>query len=238
MSGKFNCDNGPSYWLNGRWKGGDFENGIWYNGIFEEVDTISKFGNKSYSSRTANWYSGQWLSGAFYSNENGVDTSKNHTYSIWKTGSWYSGDWYGGVAYNIDFKSGTWYGGILEEIQVVLVETDHLVLNGEFRFNNGDDVVILGTDDGAFVSIGNFKTPTIYKVIKSEIDSITKRTKLFIDFNSSTLPSIIEFETNLRVVSRFRNSTWKSGLWTNGYFESGLWEGGLFYNGLFEAKWM
>jgi hypothetical protein len=26
-------DNEPPYWLDGRWNGGDFENGIWYSGV-------------------------------------------------------------------------------------------------------------------------------------------------------------------------------------------------------------
>ena len=248
-NGIFNCDNDPSFWIDGNWKGGDFENGIWYNGVFEQIN-LSRFGTKAYSSRTANWYGGDWLGGSFYSNENGTEVSKSHIYSIWKTGSWYNGDWYGGVAYNIDFKSGIWHGGILEEIQVISVFNDYIVLNGIFRFNLGDEVTILGTEDidENLIRIGNFYEPSVYKVVKSEVDMINGRTKLYIDIDSKILESLssilslsrtsTEYETNLRVVSRFRNSTWKSGIWSNGFFESGLWEGGIFYNGLFKAKWM
>ena len=46
----------------------------------------------------------------------------------------------------------------------------------------------------------------------------------------------IDVETNLRVVSRFKNATWESGIWTNGIFETGLWKGGIWYNGIFGEK--
>ncbi len=45
------------------------------------------------------------------------------------------------------------------------------------------------------------------------------------------------FDTGLRVVSRFRNSNWKSGIWTNGFFEDGVFEAGIWYNGIFSGTW-
>ncbi len=243
--GIFNCDNDPSFWIQGKWKGGDFENGIWYNGIFEQSIGESRFGTKAYNSRTANWYGGQWLSGSFYSKENGADVSKSHIYSIWRTGSWYNGDWYGGIAYNIDFKSGTWHGGILEDIQVIGIEADYILLNGIFRFNTGDEVTILGSESTEYQSIGSHDEAKVYKVIKADVDMSNQRTKLYIDIEDNILSTssllsraILETDTKLRVVSRFRNSNWKSGIWSNGYYESGLWEGGIWYDGLFKAKWM
>lgn len=44
-------------------------------------------------------------------------------------------------------------------------------------------------------------------------------------------------DTGLRVVSRFRNANWKSGIWSNGYFEDGIFEAGMWYNGIFNGTW-
>jgi hypothetical protein len=45
-------------------------------------------------------------------------------------------------------------------------------------------------------------------------------------------------DTGLRLVSRFKNINWKSGIWTNGLFDNGLWEGGIWYNGVFKGTWV
>jgi len=244
--GIFNCDNDPAYWLDGKWNGGDFENGIWYNGIFEEKNSLARFGTKAYNSRTANWKSGKWLSGSFYSkmimDNSGLPiVSTSHKYSIWKTGSWFKGDWYGGIAYNMDFQSGNWHGGILEDIQIIgisynssVVVDSYITLNGEFSFNIGDEINILNTF-GVTNSIEGR-----YKVIDFETDTINKKTKLYINIPSGYNTTTDDNETGLRVVSRFRSADWKSGIWTNGIFETGLWEGGIWYNGLFKdgANWM
>jgi hypothetical protein len=70
---------------------------------------------------------------------------------------------------------------------------------------------------------------------------------VFLNFNLSNLDPRIDqiigfqdwsgIETNLRVVSHFSESVWKSGYWTNGYFESGTFESGVWYNGVFEGNW-
>jgi len=244
--GVFNCDNEPSYWIDGKWNGGDFENGIWYNGIFEEKNSLSRFGTKAYNSRTANWKSGKWLSGSFYSrlitDNSGVPvTSISHKYSIWKTGIWYTGDWYGGISYNMDFQSGNWYGGILEDIQIIGISYNtsnpvdsYITLNGEFEFNISDDIHILNT----FGTTSSIEGK--YELIKCKTDTINKKTKLYISIPDGYNTSNDDNETGLRVVSRFRSANWKSGIWTNGIYETGLWEGGIWYNGLFKdgANWM
>jgi hypothetical protein len=242
--GIFNCDNDPAYWLKGKWNGGDFENGIWYNGIFEEKNSLARFGTKAYNSRTANWKSGKWLSGSFYSrmitNNDGLPVvSTSHKYSIWKTGIWFTGDWYGGIAYNMDFQSGNWYGGILEDIQVIGItynsdEDRYITLNGDFDFNIGDEINILNTF-GLTNSIEGQ-----YDVIECEPDSINKITKLYISIPDGYNTNNNDNETGLRIASRFRSANWKSGIWTNGIYETGLWEGGIWYNGLFKdgANWM
>ena len=249
--GSFNCDNEPSYWLDGSWFGGDFENGMWYNGLFDEKpESESRFGINSYNSRTSTWHGGKWVNGSFHSrlninDNNQYDVSDTHKYSIWYTGQWLSGDFYGGVAYNMDFKSGTWHGGILEDIQAIgftgstYSSENYFTLNGIFKFNIGDEITIIDNQAGG-VNADQFGTndnPLKYTILYTEEDTLNKWTKVFvanqIPFNQ-TPPQ----DTKLRVVSRFRNCNWKSGIWTNGIYEEGLWEGGIWYNGVFEAIWM
>ncbi len=45
------------------------------------------------------------------------------------------------------------------------------------------------------------------------------------------------FDTGLRVVSKFTNANWKTGIWTNGIYESGLYEDGIWYDGIFKGTW-
>jgi hypothetical protein len=244
--GIFNSDNEPAYWLDGTWNGGDFENGMWYNGTFEQKNVESRFGSKAYNSRTATWHSGKWISGSFHSrinlNDSGeYDVSDTHKYSIWYTGQWFNGDFYGGIAYNMDFKSGTWHGGILEDIQVIgftgstMSSENYFVLNGIFKFNIGDEITIIDNEIGNTYSIdfGSNDNPTRYKVLNTVEDNVNKFTNVYVDktISSSVNPPV---DLGLRIVSRFRNCNWKSGIWTNGIYESGQWEGGIWYNGVFE----
>jgi hypothetical protein len=259
-NGILNCNNEASFWIDGKWNGGDFENGMWYKGIFEEKNNTARFGTKAYNSRTANWHSGEWLSGSFYSrlisDNNGVtEVSESHKYSIWHTGNWYTGDLYGGIIYDINFKAGTWHGGILEDIQVInfINDTDpvngesYIKLNGVFRFKIGDEISILSNKPSTLSTNGipyiSYFTSDRYKVLHADVDLNNKTTKVYINLESPYYykPQGIyaDVETNLRVVSRFKNATWESGIWTNGIFETGLWKGGIWYNGIFgeKAKW-
>ena len=244
-SGVFNCDNGPAYWLDGKWYGGDFENGMWYNGYWEQKNTSSRFGTKSFNSRTANWQAGVWISGSFYSqintNDQGaLDVSDVHKYSIWKTGQWLSGEWYGGVAYNMDFRIGTWYGGILEDIEVIGIDiaANTFTLNGIFKFNIGNTINIIDNQiDNANSVYGSNLNPGVYRVLYQTEDTINKRTILYVDSNLNGPAVTSVTDTGLRVVSKFNNLNWKSGIWTNGIYETGLWEGGIWYNGVFSGTW-
>jgi len=258
-NGILNCNNEASFWIDGKWNGGDFENGMWYKGIFEEKNNTARFGTKAYNSRTANWHSGEWLSGSFYSrllsDNNGVtEVSESHKYSIWYTGNWYSGDLYGGIVYDVNFKAGTWHGGILEDIQVINFINDtvngdsYIKLNGVFRFKIGDEISILSNKPSTLSTNGipyiNYFTSDRYKVLHTDVDITNKTTKVYINLDSPYYYNpqgtyAIDVETNLRVVSRFKNATWESGIWTNGIFETGLWKGGIWYNGIFgeKAKW-
>ena len=258
--GILNCNNDPTFWVDGKWNGGDFENGMWYKGIFEEKNELARFGTKAFNSRTATWHSGQWLSGSFYSkmmldNNDQLEVSLSHKYSIWHTGSWYSGDIYGGIVYNIDFKSGVWHGGISEEIQIIQVglnttvpNNSYLKLNGIFRFNIGDEINIVSKEN-QYSSNGllysRYFNRVRYKVIYAEDPDLdNKTTKIYFDSDSQfdyddSLYNNIKVETKMRIVSRFRNTDWRSGIWTNGIFETGYWQGGIWYDGTFgeKAKW-
>jgi hypothetical protein len=245
-TGIFNCNTDPAYWLDGNWNGGDFENGMWYDGTWQQKNGESRFGTKSFNSRTATWQGGYWLSGSFYSkintNDDGqLDVSDTHKYSIWKTGKWLSGEWYGGIAYNMDWKLGTWYGGILEDIQVIGIDVinNTFTLNGIFKFNIGDEVYIIDNQIGGVNSIfGSNNNPGKYIILLTEEDSINKTTTIYVNYNLSGTSVSSPTETNLRVVSKFTNLNWKSGIWTNGLFSTGLWEGGIWYNGVFEGTWL
>lgn len=261
--GVFNCDSRLSYWLDGAFESGDFENGTWYNGQFgNQQNRLSRFGTRSINTRISIWHGGKWISGEFHSSLNFDETlqipvvSDIHTLSVWRTGLWLGGSFYGGVAYNIDFRGGVWYGGVLEEIQVIGLDAvypadtsnNKIYVNGIFKFNPGDQIYII--DDfkgGTFSSIGTNDNPREYRVNKIEEDEVNFRTGLFLNFNLSNLDPPIDqiigfqdwsgIETNLRVVSHFSESVWKSGYWTNGYFESGTFESGVWYNGVFEGNW-
>jgi hypothetical protein len=244
-SGVFNCDNEPTYWLDGKWYGGDFENGMWYNGTWEQRNGLSRFGTKSFNSRTANWQAGKWVSGSFYSyintDDNGVlIASEVNKYSIWKTGQWFSGEWYGGIAYNMDFKTGTWYGGILEDIEVIQIDpiNNTFTLNGIFYFNTGDNIFIidnlLNNSNSVF---GSDQNPGSYIVLYASQDTVNQSTTIYVatDLSGPLVSSSVD--TGLRVVSKFTNFNWKGGIWTNGIYDSGLWEGGIWYNGVFNGIW-
>jgi hypothetical protein len=244
-SGVFNCNNEPTYWLDGEWYGGDFENGMWYNGTWEQRKGLSRFGTKSFNSRTANWQAGKWISGSFYSDINTDDNgvliaSEVNKYSIWKTGQWFSGEWYGGIAYNMDFKTGTWYGGILEDIEVIQIDTilNTFTLNGIFYFNTGDNIFIIDNLSNNSNSVfGSDDNPGSYIVLYASQDTLNQSTTVYVatDLAGSSISSSVD--TGLRVVSKFTNLNWKGGIWTNGIYDSGLWEGGLWYNGVFNGTW-
>lgn len=246
-SGVFSTLNAPAYWIDGTWLSGDFENGMWFNGIFGSTDKESRFGTKSYNSRAAIWKSGNWINGSFHSrlnldDNNNYDVADIHKYSIWETGNWFNGDFYGGVAYNIDFKSGTWHGGILEDVAIIgmqnSVNGNYFEIEGQSPYNIGYEISIIDNQiGGTYSTLGSNSSPGFYKVVYSIEDLTNNTTKIYVDrpipYNVSTYS-----DTDLRLVSRFRNCNWKSGIWTNGLYEKGLWEGGIWYNGVFSGTWM
>jgi hypothetical protein len=250
--GIFNSNNKPAYWLDGKWSGGDFENGRWFNGQFSsENGSTSRFGTKASNSRNAIWDSGKWLSGDFYSflnvNDEGlVVASDIHKYSYFKTGIWNRGNFYGGVIYNINFRGGNFYGGIVDDIQVigVNINQNQITLNGIFRFNIGDEIWIVddGTSTSDFLKLGQLSDPKKYKIAFVTIDEVLQTTTLLLLYDLSSygtfaVYSQFGFDLKLRVVSKFSNTNWYSGLWYNGIFENGKFLGGMWYNGYFNGDW-
>lgn len=141
----------------------------------------------------------------------------------------------------MDFRSGTWHGGILNDIQVIGVDTvnNTFTLNGIFKYNIGDDLHIIDNQIGNTYSVyGSNDSVGRYKIIYTVEDSINKWTTVYVASDLSGASASAPFNTGLRVVASFRGSNWKSGIWTNGIFENGLWEGGIWYNGVFsDAIW-
>lgn len=244
--GIFNTNNKPAYWIDGTWGGGDFENGRWFNGEFNQIGgNKSRFGIKASNSRNATWDSGRWLSGEFHSflntNDSGTLVSSDiHKYSYWKTGTWNNGDFYGGVVYNINFRGGNFYGGIVDDIQIegIDIDNDEIILNGIFRFNIGDEINIIDDGDTSqYSKIGSLSNPSKYKISFITIDEIAQTTtiKLLYDLGSLgsfTIKNQTGIDLGLRVVSKFSNTKWYSGLWYNGIFD-GDFMGGMWYNGVF-----
>lgn len=244
-SGIFSTLNAPSYWIDGTWLSGDFENGMWFNGNFGSKDKESRFGTKAYNSRSAIWKSGNWINGSFHSRlnldeNNNYDVADIHKYSVWYSGNWFNGDFYGGVVYNIDFKSGTWHGGILEENDIIGMSSsidNYFVIEGQSPYNTGYEISIIDNQvSGPYSSLGSNSSPGFYTVVYSIEDISNNITKIYVD-KQIDYDVNLNSNTGLKIVSRFRNCNWKSGIWTNGIYENGKWEGGIWYNGIFSATW-
>ena len=260
-TGIFNCNSKPAYWLDGNFKSGDFENGIWYNGQFGNTENLqTRFGTRATNTRTATWNAGKWIDGEFHSYLT-IDqltgqpiTSEIHKFSIWKTGIWNNGSWYGGIAYNINFRNGIWYGGILEEIQVIGIDpilpaetsNNKIYLNGIFRFNPGDEIWIIDDDRNLpFAPLGSNTSPRKYRINRVIEDEAAGLTEVYLNYNLSSLGVSLTYSTltylnidlGIRAVSYFKDSNWKTGLWTNGIFDGGKFNSGIWYNGIFEGNW-
>lgn len=255
-AGVFNSSNKPSFWIDGKFNSGDFQNGMWYNGEFgQNYSELSKFGTLASNSRNATWHGGVFASGNFYSYENisatdsSISISNIHKYSIWKTGIFNQGNFYGGIIYNMDCQNGTWHGGIVQDIEIIGVSSpsaSEVTLNGVFRFNIGDYVNIIG--DGTtteYYNLGNYNTPGRYRVARTYIDLTNNWTILTLDYNFASLSFSAPYNatysynvnTGMRVVSRFKDINWKSGIWYNGVFEGGTFESGIWYDGVFMGNW-
>ena len=243
--GIFNSFNKPAYWIDGTFYSGDFQNGMWYNGEFGlSYSSTSTFGTLASNSRNAIWQGGVWGSGNFYSHQDATDSGVSivHKYSIWKTGTWNQGNFYGGIVYSTDFNNGNWHGGITQDIEIIGINLpdSEITLNGIFRFNISDYVNIINNGStGSYTNLGNDSNIGRYRVALVRFDLINNWTTLTLDyiFNPSLFPtySTVIFNTNtgLKIVSRFKNVPWNSGIWYNGIFDGGSFNGGIWYNGVF-----
>jgi hypothetical protein len=121
----------------------------------------------------------------------------------------------------LEFIPGTMLGSFitnpldLDGYYVTIDKVEDLFLNT----TKGYWEVYIKTFDGLDVKVNDIKLEFCYSdKIGSQIDS----------------PIINGFDTGLRIVSKFVNTDWKTGIWTNGIFESGLFETGIWYDGIFE----
>lgn len=252
--GVFNSSNKPAYWIDGTFYSGDFQNGMWYNGNFGlSYSAVSKFGTLASNSRNAIWHGGVWSSGNFYSYENitsgTISASSIHKYSIWKTGIFNQGDFYGGIVYNMEFNNGVWHGGITQDVQIIGVDPtiNQLTLNGVFRYNIGDYINVLNNGStGSYLNLGNDYNPGKYRIASVEFDLTNDWTKLIIDYSFASLSfdppynatQSSDIDTGLKLVSKFKNIAWKSGIWYNGIFDGGSFLGGIWYGGVFmNGQW-
>ena len=255
-NGIFNTDSKRAFWLDGNWNGGDFENGVWYDGVFNSPQRItsenltrpSRFGTKSFSTRKSIWHSGNFVRGEFHSflnldDSGSPDISENHSFSIWNTGK-FRGAFFGGTVNNIEFDSSIWHGGILRDISVIRIDTttNSFTLDGVYRFNINDKFHIMDNLTSSTYSIfGSTNNPLEYRVLDTTIDEEMNTTEVIVE---KLLSDIYGFsldtgltQTQLKVVSKFKNSTWRSGVWRNGYFDNGRFLNGIWYDGYFSGKW-
>jgi len=247
-NGLFNTDSKLSYWLDGKFLGGDFENGFWYNGEFNQLpNSKSRFGTKSFNSRNSTWFGGKFLNGEFHSflnlNDQGLpDVSVIHKYSKWYSGLFTGGEFYGGDVFNINFYSSLWQGGILNDIDIIGINTNNntFTLDGIYRFNINDTIYIVDNlIPGTYSVFGTTQDPKKYRVLNTKINEDLNTTEIFVDVLLSSILSVNTgiTTTNLKCVSIFKNSTWNSGIWFNGVFNEGYFNGGIWYNGNFSGIW-
>jgi hypothetical protein len=248
---------------NGMWYNGQFGNN---QGLLTRFGTRST-NNRTSTWHGGKWLNGEFHSTLnLDENTNLPKVSKIHKYSIWRTGLWSNGNFYGGLAYNIDFKGGIWHGGILEEIQVIGIDrvnsarllevqgpppTNVIYLNGTFKFNPGDEIWIIDNKRGkTFSVLGNDANPRNYRINQIIEDEQNDITGLYLNYKLESLnvPGEAGFITyslqynnlgdlGVRVVGKFTEARWKSGLWYNGYFQGGQFDGGIWYNGVFDGDW-
>ena len=247
-NGIFNRDNRESYWLDGIFRGGDFQNGRWFNGEFNEYNNLSTFGSLSTGSKKSIWENGNWISGKFYSGRR-LGSSANdlvsdiHKWSVFKSGTWNSGQFWGGIMFNTQVKSIDMLGGIVDDIQVIGASfsgsNSQFLLNGSFRINESDEIILSDvTGFGTYSILFDKENPNKQKVIFSEVfDNNTTSVSIIGDFSTYSLPTTWGTDTGLRVISKFENSKFRSGVWYNGIFESGEFTGGIWYDGVFKGIW-
>ena len=111
-------------------------------------------------------------------------------------------------------------------------------LEGEYSFNINDEFIIMDNQiENEFSQFGSTQNPIKYKVTFAEYDVNNNETIIYPNINIYQFNPVSGTSSNLRLVSYFENSTWKSGVWYNGLFKNGTFEGGVWYNGKFIGNW-
>jgi hypothetical protein len=98
------------------------------------------------------------------------------------------------------------------------------------------------TDDlitSTYSVFGSTQDPIRYRVIDTTLDEDANTTEIYVDRRLFDILSVNtgEIDTGLKLVSRFSNSFFNSGIWFNGVFESGYFNGGMWYMGNFSGNW-
>jgi subtilisin-like proprotein convertase family protein len=93
-----------SVWMNGRWFGGNWNNGVWlggrfYDGIWENGWWYNGVWNRG-TWENGNFIGGIWVDGTW---ENGTFNCKNEP-AFWINGTWNGGDFENGIWYNGSFS--------------------------------------------------------------------------------------------------------------------------------------
>jgi hypothetical protein len=203
-----------SYWLNGRFHDGIFENSSWADGIFYAGNMTSSY----------------WLNGRFYSG-----TFNFHNPSA-AYPNWYNGSWYGG-----DFIEGYWYNGNFDQIDkniksrfgiANLYDSQSIWAGGNFyngEFHSGLNLDSSGNtlpsidSSKSFWTGGNFKGGNWY--------GGHFRRGLF--YNGNWYGGVFNTTNGLSEDCIWYDGNWYNGLWINGIFYDGHFYNGLWLNGQF-----
>jgi hypothetical protein len=117
-----------------------------------------------------------------------------------------------------------------------------------YGYGNNTKIVLAATASSSyntsFFTVGSYKKAWANILTSSNPNSENKVISWDIEFVNDYevgaqigYPRENGFDTGLRVVSRFRNANWKSGIWTNGIYDSGKFEGGIWMDGIFKGVW-
>jgi hypothetical protein len=144
----------------------------------------------------------------------------------------------------MSFDYGIWNSGILNDISIIRINTNSnsFTLNGIYRFNLNDKITIMDNLTSSTYSVfGTTENPLTYQILDTTLDEESEQTEIVVDkvlaniFGSTVDTGIID--TKLKLVSKFKNVTWKNGVWFNGLFEDGNFMNGIWYDGNFSGNW-
>ena len=189
---------------------------IWYNGIWNNTNSISYFTYKK-------WMNGIWLNGTTSLDMVWYDGSFEYglfTNSIWENGTFNNGEfytsiWKKGVFNNGSMTNGSkWYSGIMN---------GGIMKNGIFNNGTINNGYIGGEDNVSLINYCIFNNGTIHNTtIKNCI------------FNNGLISNSIWYNGKF-YNGTFLNSIWEDGTFYDGYFYSGsTFQNGTINNGLFE----